>query len=150
MRVAMEPPKPERVRCAHCSTDGCGIYDDRPEVCRGFQCLWLASQRIPGHALPPAMRPDRSGVVLDLNEAMTVIAHTERPNSWRREPMRSWLLSKAARHNVILERDGGAALLAADERLTPLTRVGVDPDTNNRLYVRTAHLAKYHAQEAAA
>lgn len=149
MRVAMEPPKPERETCAHCSAGGCAIYDQRPEGCSGFQCLWLGSQRVTQLALPAAMRPDRTGVVIDLNAAGTVIAHCERPASWKREPMRAWLLKHARRTNVILEVPGGAELLSADGSTEALARVGVDPGTNNRLYVRESRLHAYLAGVAA-
>lgn len=39
---------------------GCAIHPTRPEVCRGYRCLWL------GGALEDADRPDRLGAVLDL------------------------------------------------------------------------------------
>lgn len=34
------PDKPAGVVCAHCSVNGCGIYDRRPSVCQAYQCLW--------------------------------------------------------------------------------------------------------------
>lgn len=91
-----------------------------------------------GHALPVAMRPDRSGVVLDLNETGTIIAHCEQPQSWKREPMRSWLLQYARRTTVILETPASHLLLAKTGRTEDLIQVGVDPQTNNRLYVRAS------------
>ncbi|WP_232280350.1 hypothetical protein [Sphingomonas sp. PAMC 26605] len=144
----MTPPKPDRQTCEHCSADGCSIYDARPDACRGFQCLWLASQQIAQLALPAAMRPDRAGIVIDLNAAGTVLAHCEHPGSWTREPMRSWLLDKAARTNVILELSYGAEMLAADGGTERLERVGVH-ESGNRLYVRVSDLPKWKAQAAA-
>ena len=139
MRVAMEPPKPEYATCQYCTIGGCAIYDDRPEVCSGFQCLWLASQQRPALALVPAMRPDRVGVAIDLNEAGTVIAHCERPGSWKREPMRSWLLKHARKTAVVLELPTGAELLSADGTTEELRKVGVH-ESGNRLYVRASQL----------
>jgi hypothetical protein len=143
MRVAMEPPKPEHETCRHCTSTGCQVYQARPEPCRTFECLWFASQRIMTHALPASMRPDRVGVVIDLNSAGTVIAHCERPDSWQREPMRKWLLHFAARTVVILESTDGGTVLAPDGTTERLHRVGVDPVTNNRLYVRASELDAY-------
>lgn len=134
MRVAMDPPKPDYVTCQHCTSAGCGIYDFRPEPCRGFQCLWLASQQIRALALPGAMRPDRCGVAIDLNEAGSVMAHCEREESWRREPMQSWLLKHAQKTNVILELPSGAELLRPTGKTEKLRKVGVNP-SGNRLYV---------------
>lgn len=139
MRAEMEPPKPAHETCRHCTDRGCAIYDDRPEVCSGFQCLWLATQQSRALALPAAMRPDRCGVVIDLNPAGAVIAHCERPGSWRREPMRSWLLKQAQRANVFLEMPTGAALLAPDASIDALVKVGVHA-SGYRLYVRASDL----------
>ena len=51
--------KPPDQWCPHCLPGrGCAIYDDRPEECRTFGCLWLA-----GYG-PDRIRPDRSRVVL--------------------------------------------------------------------------------------
>ena len=46
--------------CRHCQTSGCGIYASRPAVCRDFVCGWLRDDS----ALPPWLRPDRSGMIL--------------------------------------------------------------------------------------
>jgi hypothetical protein len=32
--------KPYGQKCVHCTGKGCGVYDVRPSVCRGYQCLW--------------------------------------------------------------------------------------------------------------
>jgi hypothetical protein len=46
--------------CQHCiAGHGCGIYQDRPQVCRSFRCLWLEDL-----SMPDDMRPDRVGVYL--------------------------------------------------------------------------------------
>ena len=51
------------VACEHCLSPGCGIYETRYDICRTYRCGWK-------HAawLPEAMRPDRSGVVIDFRE----------------------------------------------------------------------------------
>lgn len=147
--VELDPPKPEHTPCAHCDGRGCAIYDRRPDQCQGFSCMWLGSQRVPALRLPAAMRPDRCGVVIDLNEAGTVIAHCARRESWKREPMRSWLLHHARRTTVILEPPGRAEILNADGSTDPLVKVGVDPTSNNRVYVREAQLDEYLRSVAA-
>ncbi len=50
------------VACAQLvsETGGCGIYDDRPRICRSYRCLWLQG------GLEEEDRPDRLGAVLDL------------------------------------------------------------------------------------
>jgi hypothetical protein len=32
--------KPAGVLCTHCTGKGCGIYADRPEICRAWSCGW--------------------------------------------------------------------------------------------------------------
>lgn len=53
--------KAEGVPCPNCAGGGCSIYNDRPEVCRTFNCAW---KRIP--SMPPETRPDRLGVMFTL------------------------------------------------------------------------------------
>jgi hypothetical protein len=43
--------------CVHLCDSGCGIYSERPEVCRGFACEWLWGMGGPEH------RPDRMGAM---------------------------------------------------------------------------------------
>jgi hypothetical protein len=51
------------VTCANCGPQGCAIYETRYDICRTYRCGWK-------HAawLPEAMRPDRSGIVIDFAE----------------------------------------------------------------------------------
>ena len=48
----------------HCihqrGSEGCGIYETRPPICRGYRCLWLQG------GLEDDERPDRTGGVVDL------------------------------------------------------------------------------------
>jgi Fe-S-cluster containining protein len=39
---------------------GCGIYETRPPICRGYRCLWLQG------GLEDDERPDRTGGIVDL------------------------------------------------------------------------------------
>jgi hypothetical protein len=127
--------KPAHQACEHCTMQGCGIYADRPETCATFQCLWLASQQVEQLALPATMRPDRCGVVIDLNAAGTVLAHCEFPASWKAEPMRGWLTGMAVRgHNVLLENKEGTRWLGADGSTHALRFIGIDPVSNCRVY----------------
>jgi len=55
--IEMAPEKP----CVHCVSNGCAIYDERPEnPCRVFNCVWLENEA----EFPDDMRPDRSGVIV--------------------------------------------------------------------------------------
>jgi hypothetical protein len=52
-----EIQKAASARCRHC-TDGCDIYDTRPQVCRDYFCGW---RRLA--AIPDDWRPDKCGVL---------------------------------------------------------------------------------------
>ena len=41
------------------SCGGCTIYEDRPEVCQGYQCLWKISPQ-----LPEWMKPNKADVLI--------------------------------------------------------------------------------------
>lgn len=57
-----EVEKPLNARCRHQSSDadrpGCGIYEQRPEVCRAFECAWKLGLGAEHD------RPDRLGIML--------------------------------------------------------------------------------------
>ena len=62
--LARDEPCPDLLACG-----GCSIYQERPNVCRSFQCLWL---RDPGF-LPDNYRPDKKGVIVWMGETHTGI-----------------------------------------------------------------------------
>lgn len=52
--------KPINELCKHCKPEiGCSIYEDRPESCKKFECMWLAENWV--HEL----RPDLSHVMFE-------------------------------------------------------------------------------------
>lgn len=57
--------KPAGAWCKHCDIGkGCRTYDNRPELCVDFKCLWLQSQeREAAERMPLDARPDRCKVV---------------------------------------------------------------------------------------
>ena len=63
LRIA-ELKKFAGVLCQHCTEGaGCQIYDDRPSVCRGYNCGWKRLQ-----FLGDEWRPDRCGILIGLVE----------------------------------------------------------------------------------
>lgn len=46
--------------CKHCTEEGCGIYENRPEMCRQFECLWK-SQPFP---IPINLKPNKCGAFM--------------------------------------------------------------------------------------
>lgn len=49
--------KPSWQLCKH-ACNGCNIYDNRPQTCKDFNCLWLA-----GYLEGEARRPDKLGLM---------------------------------------------------------------------------------------
>jgi hypothetical protein len=78
--------KPAGVWCQMCHVGvGCTVYEERPQVCRDFQCLYLQGM-LRGEDLPPELRPDRCGVVIspttDGHLAASYDPH--KPDVWKR------------------------------------------------------------------
>jgi len=64
--------KPEFTRCVHVRKGSrarfgaCSIYADRPGNCRDWDCGWIRGMGEPRH------RPDKSGIVLDVEESTQI------------------------------------------------------------------------------
>jgi hypothetical protein len=98
--------KPAGAPCRHLARSGCGIYHERPPVCRRFECGWLSAPN-----LPPALRPDRCGVLFCTNdhpsgEGYAVFAYEMRPGAIDAE-LPQWLISEVVTElPVFIVRDG--------------------------------------------
>jgi hypothetical protein len=51
--------KPVGIACQHCVSASCAIYEERPQLCRDFHCVWRSMP-----ALDESWRPDLSGVMI--------------------------------------------------------------------------------------
>ena len=73
---------------------GCRIYEERPDACKHYVCLWLDGQRRGGqYRLDPELRPDRSKVVLGWpwandRETLFVYPYPDFPNAWKEGAVR--------------------------------------------------------------
>lgn len=63
--------------CPHCTKKSCKIYDERPDDCREFNCVWMMTD------LPDNLRPDRCGFVLSTTDADDVIQVNINPDTTR-------------------------------------------------------------------
>ena len=103
--------KPYGTPCPHLIQIGCGIYGERPPVCRRFQCGWIQAPN-----LPEALRPDRCGVLFCTNdnvygEGYAVYAYELRPGAVDAE-LPQWLIGELVQQlPVILVREDGHELL---------------------------------------
>ena len=81
--------KPAGKWCEHCAIgQGCTIYDDRPEVCVDFACLWLESQSKGDAKLSIELRPDKSKVVISPTTNPRVLSFMTMPGyetAWRKD-----------------------------------------------------------------
>jgi hypothetical protein len=93
------------VLCEHCSASGgCGIYMERPQVCRDYQCLWKEDR-----GLPAPMRPDKVGTLLmddpDSDEYHAV-CDPEKPFSWRNPLVFKHLVATAKEGRIVVAKAG--------------------------------------------
>lgn len=109
--------KPAGTPCPQLVPAGCGIYADRPPVCRRFQCGWLQAPN-----LPAALRPDRCGVLFCTNDSVlgkgqAVYAYEMRPGAVD-DPLPAWLIGRLSREmTVILVRGERREVLTPDPAL---------------------------------
>ena len=70
-----ELEKPGGVDCPHVKPlQGCGIYADRPQSCRAFECLWLQGEG----RIPETLKPERTHVVLSATvDGEMIVAHVD-------------------------------------------------------------------------
>lgn len=68
--------KPADQWCQHCDKgEGCRIYDQRPQPCRDFYCLWKVMPDFPAE-----LRPDKCKVIWTMTEdGRAAVATTEYP-----------------------------------------------------------------------
>lgn len=102
---------------------GCGVYDSRPGACRGFECLWLQSEK-----LDDRWRPDRARFVMyteDDDRRLRVVVDPDHPLAWKQEPYYSRLKAMSRR-----AYDGHELLVSIGDR-----RIVVFPDQDADLGV---------------
>lgn len=63
------------------SENSCSIYNERPGICKGFECLWLKSK-----TLSDSLRPDKCGVVFEIYKEGLVVALVDKHKSdvWKK------------------------------------------------------------------
>lgn len=129
-----ELAKPRNRWCAHCRPGhgGCTIYDRRPQVCRDFECLWLADQ-----SLGPEWQPMRSKIVLGMAHGLLIVSNDPAyPDAWRQPPYVARLKRYAA--------EGFAVMIVSGDRRLALFTDGEVPfgEDGNAIGIVPAHLAR--------
>lgn len=115
--------KPAGRRCRHYSpARGCGIYAERPQDCRVFNCLWLLTE-----ALDEDWKPRRAGFVLHADQGRLIVeADPQRPHDWRRAPYQARLRQWAAAGQEVLVFNGRNGLRLGEAADQPVRRVQND------------------------
>jgi len=108
--------------CQHlCASGGCGDYANRPGVCRGFVCMWVADGR---GLFSASHRPDRLGLMLtgrvEADGSRHITAHEVWPGA--------------------ADRQAGQQALAA---LRDVARVRVVPATGPRVEIHAENLERF-------
>jgi hypothetical protein len=138
-----EVDKPAGEWCRHCKPGqgGCGIYEQRPPVCRDWICQWLNGN------LPDYWYPLRSKLVLDNppgTSILRIFVHPDCPDRWQEEPYYGdiHMLVRKFKKTLIMRRhkatlylypdlDIGTQLLINDrdrERFNPEPEIEEDED----------------------
>jgi hypothetical protein len=73
--------------CKHCSPGcGCIIYDERPEPCRDFSCMWLLDQRFGEHWYPARAKIVINAKLDGGHAYIAFVVDPDYPSRWREEP----------------------------------------------------------------
>lgn len=142
LKVRMAPVhdvlKSAHTKCYYQCTGGCLIYNEKPDACEAFKCVWLASQTMPQSIQMSArLRPDRCGVVLEFNNQSSITAHCESMDYIEGELLYK-LHGFRERGLTVLISTPNVNLQLDQDGFTELVRVGVDPRTNNIAFMRRA------------
>lgn len=67
-------PSPIGEYCKLCTDQGCSIYEERPNECREYQCMWT---QMPKQYARIEMRPDQCGIIFDKQSDNVITARLE-------------------------------------------------------------------------
>ena len=122
-----ELEKPSDRWCRHAVIGkGCGIYDDRPPVCREFHCQWLLD---PG--LGPEWKPEKAKFILyrdrEKEEVLNVAVDPAFPDAWTKPPfhaaIKNWVLEGAERGRLVMVRIGTRWIAVLPDRTVEFRNV---------------------------
>lgn len=90
--------------CEHCAGGGCGIYPDRPGICRAYECLWKADR-----ALTAPLRPDRIATLFMVDpetQQYRAVCDPTRPLAWRNPLVFKHLVAMAKAGQRVVAKAG--------------------------------------------
>lgn len=124
--------KPAQQWCPQCIPGvSCKIYDARPDACRSFDCLWLASRRgAPQNFMPDELRPDRCKGLLMLNpdQRPALACHLEpaHADAWRQGALGKFLRFTARQQAIVVKAGRRLIHLDADGAFEATPMIGRD------------------------
>jgi hypothetical protein len=105
--------KPANVQCSNCIEGrGCAIYQNRPQLCRDFLCLWMISD-----GLSEEWHPSHSHMMIYAQgQQITILVDPTHPDAWRQEPYLSQLRRWANDAALV----GGYVIVFAGEEISKI------------------------------
>lgn len=103
--------KPADAWCVNCAAgQGCAIYEDRPQLCRDFLCLWMTEKD-----LGPEWEPSVANMmVYRQGPQVTVLVDPAHSAIWNSEPyaaqLRQWAKAEEARGGYVIVFAGDAVV----------------------------------------
>ena len=138
-----ELDKPVGTWCPHVRLGkGCAVYEERPQSCRSYVCMWLQDR-----SLGPEWKPDRARFVVhrQRNGANIQLSVDQGfPNAWMKEPyysrIKGWARDGAEHGVFVFVRVGGRLIVALPDRDDD---IGVVQQADDVLVSRRATPAGY-------
>jgi Fe-S-cluster containining protein len=107
-----ELKKPARTDCIHILPNtpeaGCSIYENRPQSCRVYSCVYITTQETED-PLPPYCRPDKLHIVVSAPESLPF-----------------WVVHLDPQYPNALENPAANALLRSISAFAPIMVLGTD------------------------
>jgi len=161
----VEVESPPGKWCQHCSpSKGCTIHDVRPQVCRGYFCLWFYQ---PG--LGPEWKPEKSKIILNLElNGQRLAAHVDAssPGAWRRSPyyedLKRWSADAIKNQQqvsvwigqqcivILPDKEIDLGIVGADEVVVSTTRMTPNGPEHGAEKIKTSQLEARQREWAAA
>lgn len=110
-----EIDKPKNTPCPHQTGKGCSVYENRPNSCRTYQCLWQAGA-IEGDE---RRRPDNFGVIFDAGSQMdwVIVAREVLPDAMDRDHVQQFMKKLSRRVVIYCQLLNGRRKLMGPENL---------------------------------
>lgn len=138
-----ELDKPPGEWCKHCDPKvGCTIYDDRPESCKDFECLWLQAQsrEVKSMLMGPGLKPNQcKGVIVTTtkSEGLVIKVDKHRSNALLSGPLQRLVRGTPKLIWMVQPGGRGPAKALNETAIRACYKQGLDP---NRIIAKDEQL----------